>query len=46
MNKRIPLLFFMVMPAFSALASDTGLIPGNTHGMYYQLGGGDVTPLP
>jgi integrating conjugative element protein (TIGR03755 family) len=32
--------------AYADVTADKTLIPGDTGGMYYKIGGGDVTPLP
>lgn len=42
--------FILIMIAPSNFASETiakgGLVPGSNNGLYYKIGGGDVTPLP
>jgi integrating conjugative element protein (TIGR03755 family) len=42
----IILLSAITCSAYAGLTGDKTLIPGDTGGMYYKLGGGDVVPLP
>ena len=37
---------FVCLNSYADFGSSTALVPGDTGGMYYRLGGGDVTPLP
>ncbi len=37
----------VLSPAYADVSVSQGsLVPGDTNGLYYQIGGGDVTPLP
>ncbi|MCK4608951.1 MAG: integrating conjugative element protein [Gammaproteobacteria bacterium] len=45
-NKRVLLFILCVFFSMTGVASVTPLIPGSNGSLYYEIGGGDVTPLP